>query len=70
MAATSDDVRVLGHTQLCDIECNGVKLGYAYCGYRDCSWDDGDYEQKVSKCSNTKQSRTVSYDLLAGELTT
>lgn len=46
---------------ICDQTCNGVMMGYAICGYRDCSWEGGDYVQLVSACSARTQRRHVSY---------
>ena len=46
---------------ICDQTCNGVMMGYAYCGYRDCSWEGGDYIQLVSGCLAGTQRRHVSY---------
>ena len=60
-AATSIEQRKLAFTNICDSTCNGTAIGYEYCGYRDCSWSDGDYIQIVSSCSPTTQRRKVTY---------
>jgi ABC-type phosphate transport system substrate-binding protein len=49
------------YMSICDQTCNGMMMGYAYCGYRDCSWEGGDYIQLVSGCLAGTQSRHVSY---------
>ena len=45
----------------CHIQCNGELMGYNFCGYRDCKWSDGDFEQVVSPCNTATATRTVTY---------
>lgn len=60
--APSTSIQRLGaFKSICDQTCNGVMMGYGICGYRDCSWEGGDYVQLVSACSARTQRRHVSY---------
>ena len=54
------------HSQICDVKCNNRALGYTYCGYRDCSFDAGDYVQSVGKCDPMTATRQVTYALVNG----
>ena len=60
-APSSDVQRHKTYTNICDMTCDTLILGYTYCGYRDCSWLDGDYTQVVSECEATTQRRQVTY---------
>mmetsp|Transcript_20763 Transcript_20763/g.20862 ORF Transcript_20763/g.20862 Transcript_20763/m.20862 type:complete len:365 (+) Transcript_20763:2181-3275(+) len=63
----SDEFRITVYRDMCNVQCN-TYLGYDYCGYRDCSWDEGDYHQTVSSCDSEgiTDFRTVSYSLIDG----
>jgi len=63
-AATPLTIRSKSFKSICDTSCGSSVLGYDYCGYRDCSWSDGDYLQEITKCNPDKQTRTVTYRLL------
>lgn len=54
------------HSQICNVACNGKALGYAYCGYRDCSNEEGDFNQVVGKCDPRTATRKVTYELKNG----
>ena len=58
--------RQLTYSSICGMTCNSNILGYNFCGYRDCSWFDGDYYQLVTDCSATTQRRIVTYVLRNG----
>ena len=58
--------RTAMRSQICDVMCNGKALGYTYCGYRDCSFDAGDYVQSVGKCDPRTATRQVSYAIRNG----
>lgn len=61
--ASSSVQRQLTYSSICSMTCNNNILGYTFCGYRDCSWLDGDYIQLVSDCSALTQQRVVTYVL-------
>ena len=60
-APTSVEQRKSALSNICNLTCDGAAVGYKYCGYRDCSWSDGDYTQLVSACSPNTQRRKVTY---------
>jgi hypothetical protein len=42
--------------QLCHIQCDGgsgYELGYQFCGFRDCSWAQGDFYQSTGSPRNS-----------------
>jgi ABC-type phosphate transport system substrate-binding protein len=61
--ATPSSLRDTTFQQVCDVTCNGAKYGYAYCGYRDCSYASGDYTQEVSECDPETGKKSVTYRL-------
>ena len=61
--ATTTSQRSETFSNICDLSCNSVVLGYSVCGYKDCSWQGGDYNQLVSKCNALTQRREVTYQL-------
>ena len=61
MAGTSSSLRYTAQQRMCKIECSNSYLGYDYCSYRKCSWDDGDYFQVVSSCNPKYEKRKVQY---------
>ena len=63
IGATSADLRAATFKRICDMTCNGATYGYEYCGYRDCTWYDGDYIQEESACDPYTEKRTVTYKL-------
>jgi len=65
IAATSTAARAAAATQICNINCQGTKVGYDYCNYRDCTWAAGDYLQVQSACDGQTLKYTVTYQLLA-----
>ena len=64
--ASSTTIRASTYKKICDIKCNNVAVGYEYCGYRDCSWLAGDYNQKISNCDPVTGTHTVTYELILG----
>ena len=62
-AGGSTDQRASFATSICNTECNSQLLGFDYCGYRYCTFNDGDYRQVVSTCDPATQLRTVTYVL-------
>lgn len=66
IAATTDSERVATYHSICDVKCNGKAYGYQLCGYRKCSWIDGDYEQVQSTCDPSTEMETISYQLISG----
>ena len=70
IVASSQAMRASTHKKICDIKCNNIAIGYEYCGYRDCSWLDGDYKQKMSDCDPVTGTHTVTYELILGTAST
>jgi len=66
-SATPDSIsRAKSLTTVCDIKCGPKSLGYEYCGYRDCTWDAGDFIQTVLPCDPNSMKRKVVYTLKPG----
>ena len=65
-AATPDSERLVSYRNICDIKCNGKAYGYHLCGYRKCTWQDGDFEQVEGICDPKTEMRIISYQLLPG----
>lgn len=63
ISASSDSLRAATFSQICDMKCNGVIYGYQYCGYTDCSYENGDFTQEVSECDPDSERRQVTYNL-------
>ena len=66
IGATPLSLRQSTFKQICDITCNDVAYGYAYCGYRDCSYVAGDFKQIVSECDPITEKRTVTFEFVHG----
>lgn len=65
-AAPPDSLRRSVYTEICNIKCDAF-LGYQYCGYVDCSFENGDFVQSVSTCDPATSTRTVTYKLVKGD---
>ena len=68
VAGTSASIRYDAQQTICKIKCSGQYLGYNYCSYRKCSWDDGDYMQVVSECNPKSEKRRVEYVVTPGNV--
>ena len=66
IAATPDSERLVSYRNICDITCNGVAYGYQFCGYRNCTWQDGDFDQIEGTCDPKTEMRIISYQLKPG----
>jgi len=69
IALTSSQARGAAYKQMCHIAVTNDEtgdsniLGYTYCGYQDCSWEAGDFEQVVSDCDPATMTQTAVYVL-------
>lgn len=61
-----DSERLATYRNICDIECNGKAYGYHLCGYRKCTWQDGDFIQVEGKCDAQTEIKIISYELVPG----
>jgi hypothetical protein len=63
---STQEHREIAFNGLCDIQCDNTALGYEVCGYRDCTYADGDFVRVVEPCDASTQTREVQYELTAG----
>lgn len=66
IAPTTAAARNAAHQQICDVPCGDLALGYNFCGYRDCSWEAGDFAQVVGPCRASDALRVVHFPILNG----
>lgn len=64
ISASPSSLRASAFNRICDMSCDGAIYGYKYCGYTDCSFENGDFEQVVSQCDPRSETRQVTYNLL------
>lgn len=62
-AGGASDERAAFALSICNTDCSGMLLGFEYCGYHYCTFNDGDYRQVVSSCDPATQLRTITYEL-------